>query len=102
VSQNAEDIEIVIVRTDGSDGRISCNINTMMLTKSSSSAREFDHFFPVSDKLVFNHNDSETRYKIRLIPKQKQNIEKGEVSKGMDDEGNLPESDESEEEENDL
>lgn len=65
------------------------------------SAKEFDHFLPVSDKLTFNHNDSETRYKIKLIPKKKQDLDK-EVEKGVSDEGNLAEEPESEEEENDL
>jgi hypothetical protein len=71
VSQFAEELEIEIVRQDGSDGRISCSINTEMINKSSSGAKEFDHFFPVGDKLVFNHNETGTKCKIRLIPKQK-------------------------------
>ena len=31
VSQNATEVEIVIVRTDGSDGRVNCTINTEVI-----------------------------------------------------------------------
>ena len=61
-------------------------------------AKEFDHFYPVGSKLVFNHGETETRFKIKLIPKQKQELDQ-QIAKGNEgDDGNMPEDDDSDDE----
>ena len=99
VARSGKELELVVVRTDGSDGRIQCVIKTEMIN-STSGAKEFDHYLPCTTKLTFNHNDSETRHKITLMPAEDGDLGKAKGDEG--DEGNLPEEDESEEEEQDL
>lgn len=97
VARSGKEVELIVVRTDGSDGRIQCVIKTEMIA-GTSGAKEFDHYLPIQSSLTFNHNDSETRHKITIMP-----AEDGDLGKGdNDDEGNLPEEEESEEEEQDL
>ena len=68
VSKNQEYVEITIVRLDGSDGTISCKIETLPLfeTQNPQNAVEFDDYLPVDDTITFKHSETEKVIKIKL------------------------------------
>ena len=71
VSKDAEKVEIVVTRSDGSDGTISCMIKTDAITehKTSTTADEFDDYCPILQKITFPHSETEVRVPITLVNK---------------------------------
>jgi len=78
-----ERVPITIVRKEGSDGNISCMIETEPLTSQTNSncAREFEDYLPKHDKVSFDHNENEKTVYIDIIneqSKEKKNATKKE------------------------
>lgn len=64
-SKFEERIDIRIIRSEGSDGKISCMIKTEQLTEAGkteaapNSAAEFDDYLPKHEKIEFDNNENE-------------------------------------------
>ena len=70
VSKAQEKVEIKIVRSEGSDGKISCMIVTEALTSNNSAATnavEFEDYLPKQDKVEFQHGENEKIVSIMLV-----------------------------------
>jgi solute carrier family 8 (sodium/calcium exchanger) len=87
-----EKVPITIVRKEGSDGNISCMIETEPLSQPTGCAREFEDYLPKHDKVSFDHNENEKVVYIDIIPEQSK--EKKNATKKVDDGGESSEDDE--------
>ena len=72
-SKDNEKVDIKILRSEGSDGKISCMIKTEQLTESGkvgiahNSAAEFDDYLPKHEKVEFDNNENEKTVTINLV-----------------------------------
>jgi hypothetical protein len=57
VQKGQDHVDIVVTRSDGSDGTIQCVVKTEQLSdvKTSNSANEFEDYVPKIEKVVFQH-----------------------------------------------
>ena len=69
VNKKTEQIEVTIVRSEGSDGTISCTIRTEPLstTASANNAVEFEDYLPVYEQITFLHQENEKTIPIKLV-----------------------------------
>mmetsp|Transcript_3245 Transcript_3245/g.4937 ORF Transcript_3245/g.4937 Transcript_3245/m.4937 type:complete len:142 (+) Transcript_3245:230-655(+) len=71
VTKFQDKVDIKIVRSEGSDGRISCMIKTEQLLEnnvnSGQNAIEFEDYLPKYDKVDFAHGENERVVSIMLV-----------------------------------
>lgn len=85
VNKTAKKVEIVIQRSNGCDGPISCMIKTMALHADNAlgtNAVEFDDYLPMHEKVQFDHGETEKVVKIQLMGDNETNVngeKKGET-----------------------
>jgi hypothetical protein len=66
-------VDIKIIRSEGSDGKISCMVKTEQLTEAgrtgvaSNSAAEFEDYLPKHEKVEFDNNENERKISINLV-----------------------------------
>ena len=62
VNKNQQSVDVVLVRTNGSDGGISTMIKTDALSENNASkhnAIEWEDYIPIKDKINFDHGETE-------------------------------------------
>ena len=80
-------VDIVVTRTNGSDGEISCMIKTEPLNKDGSNrqnAIEYEDYIPLEEKLTFEHGETERIMSLQLMTENEKN-EVDEKSKEDDE-----------------
>jgi len=105
--KSQERVDIVVTRTEGNDGRITCTFKTEPMidpnasstAMAGSNAIEFEHYLPKHDVIEFLHGECEKVISIFLVTDKVHNIE----GKGMiEDDEEKPAGEEEEEEPHDL
>ena len=86
-------VDIKIVRSEGSDGKISCIVRTERLTEEGSagialnSAAEYDHYLPKNERVEFSNNENERTISIDIVDQKMKQIEgKTPADKKIDEE----------------
>lgn len=62
VNKKIQGVDIVLVRTNGSDGEISCMIKTQPLSENNAgghNAIEWEDYIPIKEKINFDHGETE-------------------------------------------
>lgn len=86
VTKKQEKIDIIVKRSDGSDGKISCIVRTEPFTDKggmSNNAVEYEDYLPCCEKVTFEHGENEKSIPVHLVT-EKINME---TAKKADDEG---------------
>lgn len=99
VSKNAKKAEIVINRTNGCDGEISCMVKTLDLNENNNfgqNAVQFDDYLPMYEKINFEHGETEKIVKIQLMTDNEDKINETQ-DKGKEDGDDIEEASEKDE-----
>lgn len=69
VSRQQKKVDITVVRSDGSDGKISCSIKTGMFSEDNTSlnAGEYDDYVPKHEVLTFEHGEQKKTVSIEIV-----------------------------------
>jgi len=71
VNKKAQGVDVVLVRTNGSDGEISCMIKTQPLSETNTggghNAIEWEDYIPIKEKIGFDHGETEKVVSIQLL-----------------------------------
>jgi len=78
VQKGQDHVDIVVSRSDGSDGTIQCVVKTEQLSdvKTSNTANEFEDYVPTIETVVFQHQTNEMVVAIQLVNIDIPNIDK--------------------------
>jgi hypothetical protein len=91
VKKDMEKVDIVIIRTNGSDGDITCMISTEALQSNTSGAEnghnaiEFEDYIPITEKITFENGETEKIVSIKLLDEHEKMAEIDGVKKPDDD-----------------
>ena len=92
VSKNQDKVDITIMRLEGADGTISCNVSTEPLSEIESNpnnAKQWDDYTPLEHtKITFLHGENEKTISIGLVKQELNDIVNKDMTDGKDkDEG---------------
>ena len=84
-------VDIKILRSEGSDGKISCIVRTERLTEEGSaeialnSAAEYDHYLPKNERVEFGNNENEKTISIDIVNDRMMQIDGKTAGKKIDE-----------------
>jgi hypothetical protein len=84
-------VDIKILRSEGSDGKISCMVRTEQLTEEGragiahNSAAEFDDYLPKHEKVEFGNNENEKTISIDIVNDRMMQIDGKTAGKKIDE-----------------
>lgn len=88
VNKKIQGVEVVLVRTNGSDGEISCMIKTQPLSENNAgghNAIEWEDYIPIKEKINFDHGETEKIVSIQLLANIQAQVDQAEIANKSDD-----------------
>lgn len=81
-SKHQERVEVKITRTNGADGEISCIVKTQPFCEGNieSNAIEYEDFLPMTEKLTFEHGETEKIVSVMLMNEKMPQIDSKQLA----------------------